>query len=231
MRTAIVILLLSNASLCWAQRPLYYDWNDQQQDRARLEQYMRERGYTPTSPYPSDNGTGIFHGLKERTNLWRQGDTGYSYSQRQYHDQWLAERYGMTRAQFDQLPPAQQQQIIDVWAQETNGPRPSATILGGSNGSNSVIGLIIMAVFGVCSSVIGVKHGHRWWTTAIAGTLLGPIGIALAFSKLTLQPVTKAPTILKAEVVDSTRSNQQVQEVAWPAYSTDKNEPYGYGWS
>src|SRR5262245_35372381 len=111
MRTVIIVLLLFSASLCWAQRPLYYDWYDQQQDRAVLQRYMQSHGATG-SPHPRDNGTGIFHGYNGRHNVSDPSDptnlapplTGYSYAERQEHDRWLMDRHRLTRTQFEQMP-------------------------------------------------------------------------------------------------------------------------------
>ncbi len=41
------------------------------------------------------------------------------------------------------------------------------------------------------AGIIGPKFGHRIWTSFIAGLLLGPIGILVVTTKLTLQRPTK----------------------------------------
>jgi hypothetical protein len=92
--------------------------------------------------------------------------------------------------------------------------------------------VLVMVSFGATALVVGLKHHHRWWTSFLAGLFLGPVGVVLAMTSLTMKPVTKPAAkprdeILSADVV--TNKIVTSQTVSWPQYRPDPNEPYSFG--
>jgi hypothetical protein len=66
---------------------------------------------------------------------------------------------------------------------------------------------LMMWAFALSAAIVGPRFGHRRWTSFLIGACLGPIGVVLVTTRLTLQPVTPNGTvrILSAKVIQPKR--------------------------